>query len=71
MSFAIDLQGVCGSSILNRIFLKHLEDRFGSCSGWDEEVRDEALEKFEKVTKRNFGGSIVDEYSKSRLCPPG
>jgi hypothetical protein len=71
MSFANDLQGVCGSSTLNRIFLKHLEDRFGTCRGWDEEIRDEALEKFEKVTKRNFGGSLVDEYRKSRLILPG
>jgi hypothetical protein len=41
--------GVCGSSILNRIFQKHLEDRFRTSRGWDEEVLEEALDKFEKV----------------------
>ena len=59
--------GVCGSSFLNRIFRKHLLDRFGTMRGWDEEVLEDALDKFEKVTKRHFGGSLVDEYSKSRM----
>ena len=53
--------GVCGSSILNRIFQKHLEVRFKRTRGWDEEVLEEAMEKFEKTAKRNFGGSLFDE----------
>jgi len=41
--------GVCGSAIIDRIFRKHLEDRFKGMRGWDDEVLEEAMEKFEKV----------------------
>ena len=36
---------IAGSSLLNRIFQKHLEDRFKGSRGWDEEVLEEAMGK--------------------------
>ena len=54
--------GFCGSSFLNRIFQKHLEDRFKHLPRWDEETLEEAMDKFEKTTKKNFGGQETDEY---------
>lgn len=53
---------LCGSSFLNRIFRKYLEDNFSRLRGWDEEVLEEAMEKFDKSTKRTYGGNPNDEY---------
>ena len=59
--------GVCGSTILNRIFQKHIEDRFKGMRGWNNEGLEDGMEKFEKTTKRNFGGSLTVPNGKSCL----
>lgn len=53
---------VCGSTFLNRIFHEYLEENFGSDPGWDEENIDDAIEKFEKITKRRFTGRADEEH---------
>ena len=52
----------CGSSFLNRIFQKHLEGLFKHLPRWDDETLEEAMDKFEKTTKKNFGGGETDDY---------
>ncbi|KAL8930746.1 MAG: hypothetical protein Q9208_000287 [Pyrenodesmia sp. 3 TL-2023] len=37
----------CGSTILNRIFRKFLEDRLGHDPNWDDDVLEEAMKRFE------------------------
>jgi hypothetical protein len=54
--------GVFGSSILNRIFQKHLEDRFKGMRGWDEEVLEEAMEKFEKVRQSTRSAILLSRF---------
>jgi molecular chaperone DnaK (HSP70) len=52
----------CVSTYLNHIFKKHLENRFKRCAAWEGKTLDEAMEKFEITTKRNFGGDQTDEF---------
>ena len=47
---------LCGSSFLNRIFEKFLKDKLAALPGWDEEILEEAMKRFEMVTKRQFRG---------------
>lgn len=53
---------LCGSTFLNRIFRKYMLDNFGHLRGWEDEILEEAMEKFEKTTKRTFGGNRSAEY---------
>ena len=46
----------CGSTFLNRIFGKYLQDNFGDDDEWDDELQDEAMSTFE-VQKREFTGN--------------
>jgi molecular chaperone DnaK (HSP70) len=50
----------CGSTFLNRIFRKYLEDHFSNHDGWDEDTLESALERFETVAKRKFNGQETD-----------
>jgi len=50
----------CGSTFLNRIFRKYLEDNFGGHDGWDDDTLETALERFETVVKRKFNGEDKD-----------
>ncbi|KAL8756092.1 MAG: hypothetical protein Q9184_004603 [Pyrenodesmia sp. 2 TL-2023] len=53
---------LCGSTFLNRIFRKFLEDKLGSDPNWDEDVVEEAMKRFEVTVKRAFSGNPTDEY---------
>jgi molecular chaperone DnaK (HSP70) len=50
----------CGSTFLNRIFRKYLEENFAENDGWDEDTLDAALERFETIAKRKFDGEQDD-----------
>jgi hypothetical protein len=45
---------LCGSTFLNMRFAKFLKAKLGKEDGFDEEVMAEAMEKFEKIIKRQF-----------------
>jgi hypothetical protein len=45
----------CGSTFLNRIFAKHLDDIFKNNDQWDDEIMQGALDAFENL-KRDFTG---------------
>ena len=53
---------LCGSTFLNRSFATYMKDKFGGERGWNDETLEEAMDKFEKVTKRSYGGSQNDSY---------
>jgi Hsp70 protein len=57
----------CGSTFLNRIFRKYLEDNFADHDGWDEDTLETALERFETVVKRKFNG----EQKETLIPVPG
>jgi molecular chaperone DnaK (HSP70) len=46
----------CGSTYLNRIFRKYLEDTFSGDDGWEADTIEEATAHFENTTKRKFDG---------------
>ena len=50
----------CGSTFLNRIFRKWLEDNFSDHEGWDDDTLEEALHRFEENAKRKFCGGPED-----------
>ncbi len=50
----------CGSTFLNRIFRKYLENNFSENDGWDEDTLEEALDRFETIAKRKFNGDQED-----------
>lgn len=53
---------LCGSTFLNRIFNKFLVDKLGLNEEWDEEVVEDAMKRFELVTKKAFRGSPTEEF---------
>lgn len=53
---------ICGSTFLNRIFQKFLEDKLGLNEEWDDEVIEDAMKRFELVTKKVFRGDLNEEY---------
>ncbi|KAL8736565.1 MAG: hypothetical protein Q9181_002356 [Wetmoreana brouardii] len=53
---------LCGSTFLNRIFHKLLEDRSKHDPNWDDDVLEEAMKRFEVTVKRSFSGNAQDEY---------
>ena len=53
---------LCGSTFLNRIFNKFLVDKLGLNEEWDEEVVEDALKRFELVTKKAFRGNPTEEF---------
>ncbi|KAI4158523.1 MAG: hypothetical protein LQ342_007364 [Letrouitia transgressa] len=53
---------ICGSTFLNRIFQKHLVDKLGLNEEWDDEVVEDAMKRFELVTKKAFRGNPDEEF---------
>ncbi|KAL8715916.1 MAG: hypothetical protein Q9220_000583 [cf. Caloplaca sp. 1 TL-2023] len=53
---------LCGSTFLNRIFNRFLQDRFASDPNWDDDVLEEAMKRFEVTVKHSFGGGPQEEY---------
>ncbi|MCJ1259426.1 hypothetical protein MMC24_007263 [Lignoscripta atroalba] len=53
---------LCGSSFLNRIFQKFVQEKLGNDPGWDEDVLEEAMKRFELVIKRQFRGTSGEEF---------
>lgn len=54
--------GLCGSIFLNRIFAKHLKDKFANYPAWDDEYQTDALKFFEDDFKKNFMGDVNQYY---------
>ncbi|MCJ1392989.1 hypothetical protein MMC18_005861 [Xylographa bjoerkii] len=55
--------GLCGSTYLNRIFKEFLTAKLGSNHQWDDEVLEDALNRFELVTKRAFTGNPEENFT--------
>lgn len=55
--------GLCGSTFLNRSFEDFVRDRLSSCEGCDSDTMEEALHRFELVSKRRFAGEASDMFS--------
>ncbi|RJE19396.1 Hsp70 protein [Aspergillus sclerotialis] len=53
---------LCGGTFLNRRFEKFLEDRLSLLPGCGRDTLDEALQRFENVAKRSFGGNPNDDF---------
>ena len=53
---------LCGSTFLNRIFQKYLVDKLGLNSEWDDEVVEDAMKRFDLVTKKAFRGKPDEEF---------
>ena len=53
---------LCGSTFLNRIFQKYLVDKLSLNEEWDEEVVEDAMKRFDLVTKKAFRGDPNEEY---------
>ena len=53
---------ICGSTFLNRIFQKFLVDKLGLNEEWDDEVVEDAMKRFELVTKKVFRGELNEEF---------
>ena len=54
--------GMCGSSFINRIFTKFLKEKLSDDEEWDEEIMQEALDRFEVVVKRKFSNDADRQY---------
>lgn len=61
----------CGSTFLNRIFAKTLNERFKGDAEWetDKEILDTAMEHFETKTKINFNGGQGDYIPVHGVAP--
>ena len=53
---------LCGSTFLNRIFQKFLVDKLGLNEEWDDEVVEDAMKRFDLVTKKAFRGDPSEEF---------
>ena len=53
---------LCGSTFLNRIFQKFLVDKLSLNEEWDEEVVEDAMKRFDLVTKKSFRGGANEEF---------
>ena len=53
---------LCGSTFLNRIFQKFLVDKLSLNEEWDEEVVEDAMKRFDLVTKKAFRGGANEEF---------
>ena len=54
---------LCGSSFLNHRFQEDLRNKFSSDRFWEDDILDEAMERFERVIKRNFTGAGTEEFN--------
>lgn len=56
--------GLCGSSFLNRIFAKYLQDKMRSYTGgWDQGALKYAMDEFERKIKREFTNDDEETYT--------
>jgi len=53
---------ICGSTFLNRIFQRYLTEKLGLNEEWDDEVVEDAMKRFDLVTKKVFRGDLNEEY---------
>lgn len=53
---------LCGSTFLNRIFQKFLVEKLSLNEEWDEEVVEDAMKRFDLVTKKTFRGGANEEF---------
>ena len=53
---------ICGSTFLNRIFQRYLTEKLSLNEEWDDEVVEDAMKRFELVTKKVFRGDLDEEY---------
>jgi hypothetical protein len=53
---------LCGSTFLNRIFQKFIVDKLSLNEEWDEEVVEDAMKRFDLVTKKAFRGGANEEF---------
>ena len=60
---------LCGSTFLNRIFQKFIVDKLSLNEEWDEEVVEDAMKRFDLVTKKAFRGSANEEFIIPGKCP--
>ena len=61
---------LCGSTFLNRIFNKFLVDKLGLNEEWDDEVVEDAMKRFDLVTKKAFRGKADEEFVIPGESPP-
>lgn len=61
---------LCGSTFLNRIFQKFLVDKLSLNEEWDEEVVEDAMKRFDLVTKKAFRGGASEEFIIPGECRP-
>ena len=60
---------LCGSTFLNRIFQKFIVDKLSLNDEWDEEVVEDAMKRFDLVTKKAFRGGTNEEFIIPGECP--
>jgi hypothetical protein len=60
---------LCGSSFLNRIFSKYLEDRMHSNRNWNDDYLEDAIRFFEEDIKPKFTGDDEIRYIRVRGLP--
>ena len=53
---------LCGSTFLNRIFQQFLVEKLSLNEEWDEEVVEDAMKRFDLVTKKAFRGGANEEF---------
>ena len=53
---------LCGSSFLNRKFGQFLTAKLGKEPGWDNDVLEEAMKRFENGVKRQFCGTFGEQF---------
>ena len=53
---------LCGSSFLNRKFEQFLKARLENEPGWDSDVLEEAMKRFENGVKRQFRGTFGERF---------
>ena len=53
---------LCGSTFLNRIFQKFLVEKLALNEEWDDEVVEDAMKRFDLVTKKAFRGAANEEF---------
>lgn len=53
---------LCGSSFLNRKFEQFLKVKLGNEPGWDNDVLEEAMRRFENGVKRQFCGTFGERF---------
>ena len=53
---------LCGSSFLNRKFEQFLKAKLSNEPGWDDDVLEEAMKRFETGVKRQFCGTFGERF---------